>query len=191
MPRKKKNQELEISAPTGLTDLKSKFCSNQELSNRFIDDTLRVLGYETDDNGYVIDAEDMYDEKIICVKDKKLRIPKGIYHDTDMIFDPYNNNIIMANLFNMYLTQNRQDVSSSTIFITEKKLKYKSDVNGFISILFSNGDTITTNQHIKDSTKYLEALMRLESMTDVIIKPILQPYDDFEKIVYEQTLKEL
>ena len=48
-------------------------------------------------------------------------------------------------------------------------------------ILFNDGSTITTNLHYKDTTKYLEAMMRLESMGDEMIEETMKPYDEYEK----------
>jgi len=35
--------------------------------------------------------------------------------------------------------------------------------------------------HYKDSTKYLDAFMRLESMMNNSVREILAPYDEYEK----------
>ena len=42
---------------------------------------------------------------------------------------------------------------------------------------------ISKANHHKDTTKYLDAFMRLESMTDDLILDTLKPYDEYEASV--------
>ena len=60
------------------------------------------------------------------------------------------------------------------------------DTYGYITILYDNGAQIVTGMHYKDSTKYLDAFMRLESMTDSMIQDVLNKYDTFEAVWYAE-----
>ena len=53
-------------------------------------------------------------------------------------------------------------------------------MNSLIVILLDSGYKIQIGLHWKDSTKYLDAFMRMESMTDGIIHESLDKYDIYE-----------
>ena len=73
---------------------------------------------------------------------------------------------------------------SSQIYAKNMNEIPKMDSYGYIGILYGNGARIVTALHFKDSTKYLDAFMRLESMTDNLINDTLSKYDEFEKKWY-------
>ena len=54
-----------------------------------------------------------------------------------------------------------------------------------MTLLYANGAKIKTDMHYKDSTKYLEAYMRLEAMTNGPVREILGIYDAYEKEYFE------
>jgi len=165
-----------------LIDIKSKYCTNPELSDKFIDDVLNVTGYEIDDEGYIVDSQDdpLNPEYVQC-KGRILRITNsGILHTTDMIFDPYNNIIIMEELFKKYLAESHTEIVSTQILSKDPNSKIKADAYGYITILYANGAIIQTGLHYKDTTKYLDAFMRLEARVDGVVMKDLKPYDDYE-----------
>ena len=180
MPRTKK---IKVQS---LMNIKSKMCTNPELADDFASDVLRVTGYECDGEGYVVDAEDdPIEPDYIQIKGKVLRYTSsGIVHSNDMIFDPYNNPMIMEELFKRYLEECHPEVVSSQIYAKNMNEIPKMDSYGYIGILYGNGARIVTALHFKDSTKYLDAFMRLESMTDNLINDTLSKYDEFEKKWY-------
>ena len=67
---------------TSLTDFKAVTCTNPELSERFINDVLKITGLEEDDEGYIVDAEDdPFNPEYIVVRNKYLRhTNRGILH---------------------------------------------------------------------------------------------------------------
>lgn len=165
----------------------------KELSDRFIKDFLMVSGLEVDDEGYIVDSEDDgIEPEYVIIKDRVLRLTNhGIIHKSDIIMDPYNNNGIMEALFIKYIKENHQDISSTNIMIYDKHPVSKTDNYGYITILFNNGAKIQTGDHYRDSTKYLDAYMRLESMTDDIIMSTLKPYDEYEKKCYIRMMDDI
>lgn len=165
-----------------LINIKSKYCTNTELSDMFVDDLLNVLGYEIDEEGYIIDSEaDPINPEYIQCKGRILRITnRGILHTTDMVFDPYNNIVIMEELFKHYLAENHTEVVSTQIHLKNHQTQSKSDSYGYMSILYNDGSIIYTGLHYKDTTKYLDAFMRLESRVDDVVMNTLKPYDDYE-----------
>ena len=186
MPSKKKSNELKIHQ--SYFDIKSKLCVNPELSDQFVSDVLNITGYEIDDEGYIVDTEDdpIKPEYVQC-KGRVLRVTKGgILHSTDVVFDPYNNTFIMEELFKHYLALHHSEVISTQIHALDPKAHNKSDVLGYMTILYANGATIQTGLHYKDSTKYLDAFMRLESRVGDVVMKDLKPYDDYEKAFYEK-----
>lgn len=178
-----------------LTNIKSKLCDNPELSEDFINDVLRITGLEYDSEGYIIDPEDdPIEPAYIQIKGKVLRYTNtgsGVIHSSDIIFDPYNNPMIMEELFKKYLEEFHHNVVSTQIFAHSMKSIPKIDTYGYISINYGNGAKIVTGLHYKDSTKYLDAFMRMESMTDATVMETLRKYDEYEKsIYYENDIKE-
>ena len=170
-----------LSTNKSIVNIKSKYCLNPELSDKFLSDVLTITGYEVDDEGYIVDTEEdpMWPEYVQC-KGRLLRLTNaGIVHATDVIFDPYYNATIMEELFKQYLTAVHPEVTTAQIHIQDKTVP-RADMYGYITILYSDGSTIKTALHYKDSTKYLDAFMRLESMTNDIIMEKLQPYDEYE-----------
>jgi hypothetical protein len=180
MPRKKSTVLV-----NAVTNIKSKFCDNQELSDRFVSDVLRVTGLEIDHEGYLVDAEDDgIEPEYVAIKNRPVRYSNaGILHNRDIIFDPYNNTMIMEELFKQYLAKFHPEVSSTQIYAAKNSTIPKNDTYGYISIIYGNGSMISTANHHKDTTKYLDAFMRLESMTDDLILDTLKPYDDYESSV--------
>ena len=168
---------------TDLKNITSKPGINIELSNKFIDDVIRITGLEIDEEGYIVDAEsDPIEPEYILIKGKALRhTNQGILHNKDLIFDPYNNPVIMEELFRKYLMESHPNVSIAQVCAAKENERTKLNCYGFITIIYDNGAKIKTKCHWKDTTKYLEAFMRLESMTDSMIDDILKPYDDFEQ----------
>ena len=189
MPRKKKPIEKKP-----ILNFRSRMCTNSELSDKFADEVLRITGLEVDDEGYIVDSEDdPFEPDYIFIKGKMLRrTNQGLLFAKDIIFDPYNNPIIMEELFNQYLQKYHPEVSNTQIMITEKfDGKVRGDLDGYMSIMYSNGAKIITGCHIKDATKRLEAFMRLESMTDDLVNELLKPFDDYERTQFKQDLEEL
>ena len=174
-----------IGKDIDLKNFKNVSCTNPELTERFIQDLLRVIGYEQDKDGYIINTEDdPLDPEYITVKGKKLRhANRGILHTNDLIFDPYNNYKIMDEIFKRFLNESHPEISTTQILSksTIATPKYNNDALGYVLILFNDGSTITTNLHYKDTTKYLQAMMRLESMGDEMIEETMKPYDEYEK----------
>lgn len=185
MPRKSKTHTQAID---DLVNIKSKMCTNPELSDRFISDVLKITGYEIDSEGYIVDAEENpIEPEYMVIKGKFLRNSTGgILHRNDMIFDPYNNIGIMEELFKKYLAENHPEVSSTQILMYDNKQQPRPDKYGYMTVIYGNGASIKTSLHWKDTTKYLDAFMRLESMTDEIINDILKPYDDYENVYYRE-----
>ena len=107
-------------------------------------------------------------------------------HSTDLTFDPYNNITIMEELFKHYLALNHGEVSSTMIHSISEGDPVKMDCYGYMTILYSNGATIKTGLHYKDTTKYLDAFMRLESMVNEVVMSRLKVYDDFERAFFEK-----
>lgn len=169
-------------------DIKSPYCTNPKLSNLFINDFLKISGYEVDDEGYIIDNEDdILNPDYIIIKGKLLRHTiQGIVHDTDMIFDPYNNCLILEELFKKYLIECHPQVSSFQIFNAKKDAPASLNCYGYMVVLYDNGSQIITDNHWKDSTKYLDMWYRLESHDPETIRNILKPYDDYEKTQFNQ-----
>ena len=165
-----------------LMNIKSKMCTNPELADDFASDVLRVTGYECDEEGYVVDAEDdPIEPDYIQIKGKVLRYTSsGIVHSNDMIFDPYNNPMIMSELFNRYCEESHPEVANQSIYAYDQTQVPKINTYGYITILLDSGAKIQTGLHWKDSTKYLDAFMRMESMTDGIIHESLDKYDIYE-----------
>ena len=170
------------------TDIKTKYCTNPELSDQFVSDLMNVTGLEIDDEGYVVDAEDdPIAPTYISVKGKPLRYVKnGILHSKDITFDPYNSLAVLEGMFNQYLEENHPEVLSAQICAAKEGQIPKSDTYGYITILYGNGASIKTDNHWKDTTKYLEAFMRLESMTDPIIHETMSPYDIYEDKFFKE-----
>ena len=182
MPRPKK-QKIQ-----SLTNIKSKLCTDPVIADNFINDVLRITGLEYDSEGYIVDAEDdPIEPEYIVIKGKILRYTNiGIVHTNDLVFDPYNNPVIMEELFKKYIDETHPEIVSTQIFAASTTEIPRIDTYGYIAILYGNGARIVTNNHYKDSTKYLEAFMRLESMTDSMIKDVLDPYDAFEQKWFEE-----
>lgn len=182
MARKKKVEEIK-----SLLNIKSKLCTNMELSDRFISDVLRITGLEVDHEGYIVDSEeDIYEPEYILIKGKVLRYTnQGIRHNKDLVFDPYNNPMIMEELFKQYLQTCHPEVVSTHVNAFKPGVIPKTDTFGYIVILYGNGASIRTAPHFKDSTKYLDAFMRLESMTDNLILDTLKPYDEYERELFK------
>ena len=67
------------------------------------------------------------------------------------------------------------------ILAYDTKVVPKLDTYGYLTILYDNGATIKTDIHYRDATKYLDAFMRLEAMTNPIIRDTLRDYDKYEK----------
>lgn len=169
------------------TDIKSKYCDNKELSDRFVSDVLRITGLEIDHEGYLVDAEeDSVEPEYVAIKNRPVRYSNaGILHNRDIIFDPYNNVMIIEELFKQYLAKFHPEVASTQIYAVKSGTIPKNDTYGFITIIYGNGATISTSPHYKDTTKYLDAFMRLESMTDDIVKDTLDIYDAYEESVFK------
>ena len=159
-----------------LLNITNKMNDNTELTNRFIDDVIRITGLEIDDEGYIVDAEDdPIEPDYLIIRGKVLRLTnQGIVHTKDMIFDPYNNPIIMEEL------ESHPEVTAAQIYPYSPNDVSKVNPYGYITILYNNGAKIKTGLHYKDATKYLDAFMRMESMTDMMINDVLAPYDEFE-----------
>jgi hypothetical protein len=182
MPRQKK---VKIQS---LTNIKSKLCTDPVIADNFINDVLRVTGLEYDSEGYIVDAEENpIEPDYIMIKGKVLRHTNmGIVHNNDLVFDPYNNPIIMEELFKKYVEDVHPEIVSTQIFAASTTEIPRTDTYGYIAILYGNGARIVTNNHYKDATKYLEAFMRLESMTDTMINDVIQQYDIFEQKWFEE-----
>lgn len=163
----------------------NKINDNIELTNHFADEVIKILGYDVDKEGYVVDSDvdEGEEEEYIIFKGKALRMPtQKVLHSTDMLFDPYNIPVIMEFLFSNYLRENHPLVSIAQIYSAKEGETPKSNCTyGYMKILYDNGAFITTNNHYRDSTKMLEGICRLESYGDQLIKEILQPYDEWEK----------
>jgi hypothetical protein len=170
-----------------LTDFRASTCTNPELSERFINDVLRITGLEEDHEGYIVDTEEDFENPdYIVVRGKFLRhANRGILHKKDLIFDPYNNPIIMDELLKQYLQKSHPEIVSAQIMSAKPNQAPKVDTYGYMTLLYSNGAKIQTDMHYKDSTKYLEAYMRLEAMTNGPVREILGIYDAYEKEYFE------
>lgn len=162
----------------------NKINENTELTNRFADDVIKVLGFDVDVEGYIVDSDVEFgeNEEYILFKGKALRMPtQKVLHSTDILFDPYNVPSIMEVLLSDYLKDNHPDISTTQIYSAKEGEASRNNFTyGYMKILYRNGAFIITNNHYKDSTKMLEAIFRLESYGDQLIKEILQPYDDWE-----------
>ena len=182
---KKSNDIIEANS---IYNIKSKYCTNEELSDQFISDVLNITGYEVDDEGYLVDTEyDPIDPDYVQCKGRLLRVTnRGILHSTDIIFDPYNNISIMEEIFKHYLAEYHSEVVSTQIHAQNPAAPPKADNYGYITILYANGAIIKTGLHYKDTTKYLDAFMRLESRVDDVVMKDLKPYDDYEKEYFEK-----
>ena len=168
------------------TKLYSKLCDTKEMAHMcdlFISDVLRITGLEEDEEGYIVDSEDdPISPRYILLKGKALRhCNQAILHKRDYIFDPYSNPAIMEDLYNQYIQENHPYILSTQVYAAKEGIIPRGDTYGYITVLFKDGSKIQTNNHYKDCTKYLEAIMRLESMTDTMIKDTLDKYDEFEK----------
>lgn len=179
----KKNTKLKNFQKINFTDIKSHHCSNIELSNSFIDDFLRVSGYVIDDEGYIVnDEDDILNPDYIIIKGKLLRhTTQGVLHDTDLIFDPYNNCLILEELFKRYIIECHPQISAFQIFNAKKDVPTSINCYGYMIVLYDNGAQIITDNHWKDSTKFLDMWYRLESHDPDTIRNILKPYDDYEE----------
>lgn len=169
-----------------LTNLKSRLCTDPHISDLFVHDVLRVTGLEFDSEGYIVDPEENpIEPDYILIKNKVLRYTNaGVLHANDIIFDPYNMPSIMDELFRRYLSQSHPNVVSTQILAKSLTTAPRIDTYGYISIIYGDGSKIVTKCHYKDSTKYLEAFMRLESMTDNMIDSTLRKYDEYEAIEF-------
>lgn len=175
-------QKIQKIIVNDLFNIKSKLCTNPEIADMFANDVLRITGLEYDNEGYVVDAEENpLEPDYIVIKDKFLRYTiGGILHSQDIIFDPYNIPSIMEELFRRYIGQCHPNIVSTQILAQQISKIPKMDTYGYITILYGNGNKIQTKCHYKDSTKYLEAFMRLESMTDNMIEQTISKYDKYE-----------
>ena len=166
----------------------NKINDNIELTNRFADDVLKVLGLDIDVEGYIVNSDVDFgeDEEYILFKGKALRMAtQKVLHSTDALFDPYNVPTIMETLLSNYLKDNHPDVSTAQIYSAKEGTSPKNNFTyGYMKILYRNGAFITTNNHYRDSTKMLEGICRLESYGDQLIKEILQPYDEWEMVYF-------
>ena len=187
MATKKQIQKV-FKAERSLYNIRSRYCTNNELSDQFISDLLMVTGYEIDEEGYIVDPEDdPIEPEYVQVKGRVLRVVRnGILHSTDLVFDPYNNITIMEEMFKHYLATSHTEVSSTQIHAADPNVVTKLDTYGYMTILYSNGATIKTGLHYKDSTKYLDAFMRLESMVDKVVMDRLKPYDEYEAAFFKE-----
>lgn len=169
-------------------EIRSRYCTNPQLSDQFLQDVLIITGYEIDNEGYIVDPEDdpIEPEYVQCKGRLLRRTNSGILHTTDLPFDPYNNITIMEEMFKHYLAVNHNEVSSTQIHAIREGEMAKMDCYGYMTILYSNGATIKTGLHFKDTTKYLDAFMRLESMVNDIVMDRLRPYDEFEKAFFDK-----
>lgn len=162
----------------------NKINENIKLTNRFADDVIKVLGLDIDVEGYIVNSDVDFgeNEEYILFKGKALRMPtQKVLHSTDCLFDPYNIPSIMEVLLSNYLKDNHPLVSIAQIYSAKEGESPKNNYTyGYMKILYDNGAYLVTNNHYKDSTKMLEAIFRLESYGDQLIKEILQPYDDWE-----------
>lgn len=174
-----------------LTNLKSRLCTDPHISDLFVHDVLRITGLEFDNEGYIVDPEENpLEPEYILIKNKVLRYANaGVLHANDIIFDPYNMPSIMDELFRRYLSQAHPNVISTQILAKSLTQAPRIDTYGYISILYSDGSKIVTQCHYKDSTKYLEAFMRLESMTDKMINDTIGKYDEYEAIEFNKERK--
>jgi hypothetical protein len=190
MAKKVSKLEKEVfgTIKNDIYDIRSRYCTNVEISEQFIQDLLIITGYEVDDEGYIVDSEEdpIHPEYVTCKGRLLRRTNSGIIHTTDLTFDPYNNITIMEEMFKHYLATNHTEVSSTMIHSIKEGDPVKMDCYGYMTILYSNGATIKTGLHHKDSTKYLDAFMRLESMVNDVVMNRLKPYDDFEKAFYDK-----
>lgn len=161
---------------------------NIELTNRFADEVIKVLGFDVDLEGYLVnsDVELGESEEYILFKGKALRMPtQKVMHTTDALFDPYNIPTIMESLLSNYLKENHPYVSIAQIYSAKEGEIPKSNCTyGYMKILYDNGAYIITNNHYRDSTKMLEGIFRLESYGDQLIREILQPYDEWEAVYF-------
>lgn len=166
----------------------NKINDNIELTNRFADDVIKVLGLDIDSEGYVVNSDVDFgeNEEYILFKGKALRMPtQKVMHTTDVLFDPYNVPTIMESLLSSYLKENHPYVSIAQIYSSkEGEIPKNNCTYGYMKILYDNGAYIVTNNHYRDSTKMLEGIFRLESYGDQLIREILQPYDDWEAVYF-------
>lgn len=181
-------KELKNYQKINFADIKSIKCNNPKLSNLFISDFLKVSGYEIDDEGYIIDTEeDALNPEYVSIKGKFLRHTiQGVLHNTDMIFDPYNDYRITEELFKIYLANCHPQISSFQIFNAKKDLSASYNCYGYMMVLYDNGGQILTDNHWKDSTKILDMWYRLESHDPETIRNILKVYDEYEDEVYNK-----
>lgn len=175
-----------------LLNIRNKLNDNDELARRFIDDVIRITGYEIDEEGYVVDSEeDPIEPDYIIVRGKALRqTDNGILHMKDLIFDPYHNSMIMEELFKRYLASNHPEVVSHQIYPYNPNDAARVNTYGYITVLYNNGNKITTHCHYRDSTKYLEAWMMMESYFGDMIAETMKPYDDYEKEYFAELARQ-
>lgn len=176
---------------TDLNNITTSNCDNLELSYQFIEDFLRISGLEIDQEGYVVNSEvDIVEPEYIVIRGKALRrTNQGIAHSKDLIFDPYNNTLIIEELFRQYLMESHPEAITFQILNSQKDKQPKPNTFGYIMIMFSNGAQIQTCNHWKDSTKFLDAWMCCESYIRPMIDDILKPYDEYEKEYFAELEK--
>lgn len=183
--QKYKNMKLQ-----NMIHITNKLNENKELSMKFIDDVLKISGYEVDEEGYLVDYTNVEDESdkpdYVIFKGKALRLGSyGVLHSTDILFDAYANPNIMEFLFIEYIKETHPQVSLVQIFAEkEGAIPKGSNTYGYLKILYEDGSFINTKNHWKDSTKYLEGWCRLESMGNDMIADLLRPYDEWENEYY-------
>jgi hypothetical protein len=189
MPIKNPNKKFQN---VDLLNIKNHLNEDNDLARMFIDDVIRITGFEIDDEGYVVDAEDdPIEPDYIQIRGKVLRhSDKGILHLKDLIFDPYNNPMIMEELFKRYLSFNHPEVISHQIYPYSPNAEPKINTYGYIVVLYNNGNKIKTHNHYKDSTKYLEAWMMMESYFGNIIEETLRPYDEYEDAYFKELARQ-
>ena len=136
MPKKKKEVERKP-----LLNFRSNMCTNPELSDRFADEVLRITGLEVDDEGYIVDTEeDPFEPDYIFVKGKMLRrTNQGLLFANDIIFDPYNNTVIIEELLRQYIQKYHPEISTYNIFVTEKNIEGFSLAKAF----FNSSNTLS------------------------------------------------
>lgn len=183
--QKYKNMKLQ-----DMIHITNKLNENKQLSIQFIDDVLRISGYEVDEEGYLVDSSNIEDEsekpEYVVFKGKALRLGSyGVLHSTDILFDPYTNPNIMEFLFVNYLKENHSHISVSQIYADKEGVVPKgNNTYGYLKILYDDGSYILTGKHYKDSTKYLDGWCRLETMGNDMIIDLLRPYDEWEAEYY-------
>ena len=166
----------------------TKINDNTELTDSFANEVIKVLGYDIDSEGYIVnaDVDEGENEEYVIFKGKALRMStQKVLHTTDILFDPYNIPTIMEFLFSIYLRENHPTVSIAQIYSAkEGEIPRSNCTYGYMKILYDNGAYIKTNNHFRDSTKILEGIFRLEAYGDQLIRDILLPYDEWEKVYY-------